>query len=152
MKTKALLLVCLFVGIGLTQVSAQKGQDGTTGSYSERFSSVFAFPVFCDGQQVDYLEGNLEWHHIGKWLKGNWQNCYVQLFGELTSSTGSGEVFRVKLIGKQDNNIQSNGDWNYFAITHVNLIGDKGSHYIGEFTMDYTGKFVSIRSVCPGVK
>ena len=149
MKTKAFLLVCLFLFMGLTQLSAQNGKGGTNGSYSERFSDVFSIPVFCGGQQVDYLVGTLEWHHIGKWLKGDWQNCFVQMFGELTSTTGSGEVFRVQLIAKQDNNIQSDGSWEYYAVTHVNLIGNKGSHYIGEFTMDYTGEVVSIRSVCP---
>jgi len=150
MKTKTFLLLCLILGIGLTRISAQapKGQNGTNGSYSERFESEFVIPVFCNGQQIDLLDATFEWHHIGKYLKGEWLHCYVQIFGTAVSTSGSGEVFDVQLIGKQDNNIQLDGSWEFVANTHVNLKGNMGSHYIGSFIMDWTGVVTSVKAVC----
>ncbi|MCX6162005.1 MAG: hypothetical protein NTV87_11840, partial [Ignavibacteriae bacterium] len=61
MKTKKLFILCFLLGIGLTHLSAQKGQNGTNGSYSEHFRSEFTIPVYCDGVQVDLLNSPLDW-------------------------------------------------------------------------------------------
>lgn len=148
MKTKIFFMLCLLLGIGLTRLSAQHGQNGTNGSYSEHFISNFIIPVYCDGVQVDLLNSPLDWHHIGHYHKGVWLWCYVQLSGEAVSTSGSGEIFTVKLIGKQDNNIQLNGDWLYVSYLHVNLQGSMGHHYIATFIMDYTGAVEVIKAVC----
>ena len=121
MKTKTFLLLCLFSGIGLTQLSAQNGKDGT-GSVPERWTREFPIPVVCDGVQVDFLLAPLEWHHVGHYQKGVWLWCYVQISGEAVSTSGSGEIFTVKLIGKQDNNIITEDYWEWVAYSHVNLL------------------------------
>jgi hypothetical protein len=148
MKTKTFLLLCLFLGIGLTQLSAQNGKNGTNGSYSEHFISNFMIPVYCNGVQVDLLDSPLDWHHIGHYLKGEWLWCYFHLSGEAVSTSGSGEVFDVKLIGKQDNNIMPDGNWLWDTDLHVNLQGNMGHHYIATFRMDYTGVVELIKVVC----
>jgi hypothetical protein len=148
MKTKTLLMLCLLAGMSCTPLSAQNGQNGTNGSYSEHFISNFMIPVFCDGVQVDLLDSPLDWHHIGHYHKGVWLWCYVQLSGQAVSTSGSGEIFKVMLIGKQDNNIQSNGEWLFVSYLHVNLKGNMGHNYIATFIMDYTGGVELIKAVC----
>jgi hypothetical protein len=158
MKTKTFFLICLLLGIGLTRLSAQNGQNGTTGSYSERYSWTFDIPVFCNGQQVDLLTGELEWHHKAHFQNGDWLTCFVQLFGEAVSVGfidangnkigGTGEVFDVQAIGKQDNNIQPDGTWDWVVIMHANVQGNMGSHYIGTFSWDSTWTYISFRAIC----
>ena len=62
MKTKTFLLLCLFLGMGLTQLSAQKGKNSTgsvvydfyVGGVDGQENPIVAiFPIFCDGIFVD---------------------------------------------------------------------------------------------------
>ena len=148
MKTKTLFILCLLLGMGLTHLSAQKGQDGTNGSFSEHFVSTFAIPVYCDGVQVDFLNSELDWHHIGHFHKGVWLWCYFHLSGEAESTSESHEVFDVKLIGEQENNIAPDGNWLWDSDLHVNLRGNMGHHYIATFRMDYTGIIEFKKAIC----
>jgi hypothetical protein len=160
MKTKTFLLLCLFLGIGLTQLSAQNGKNGTNGSYSEYFTvDGWTQGAYCNGNQVDLLMGTLTFHHIGHYLKGDWIWCKTQcVSGELVSIGfkdkdgktigGTGETFSVHEIQKQVNNIQPNGDWLYVDYCHFNLLGNKGTHYIGTIIWDYTGAETSASAIC----
>jgi len=42
-------------GIGIAQLSAQNGKDGT-GSYSEWCTNSYSDPVYCDGVLIDWLD------------------------------------------------------------------------------------------------
>jgi hypothetical protein len=47
MKTTTSLLVCLFLGIGMTQLSAQNGKNGTGSTSSYYVWEQFETPVFA---------------------------------------------------------------------------------------------------------
>ena len=160
MKTKTLLL-CLFLGIGLTQLSAQNPKgNNQTGSWSEYFTvEGWTQGTYCNGKQVDFLVGTLTFHHIGHCLKENWLWCKTQcVAGELVSIGfedengikigGTGEVFTVHEIQKQVNNIQPGDIWLSVDVCRYNLLGDKGSHYIGTIIWDWTGSETSVSAVC----
>ena len=117
MKTKTLLLLCLFLGIGLTQISAQNGQKESTKTYSDYFTGKWSDPVFCDGVMVDMLDLTIPVHHIAKYVKGEWLHCFTQGTGTAVSVGfidengnkigGTGEIFTIKEIAKQDNNVSA---------------------------------------------
>lgn len=144
MKTKAFLFLCLFLGIGVNQVSAQKDVDKT---YSEWVERAWSDPVFCDGVLVDWLDCTLTMHHVAKFVKGEWLHCWGQATGTAVSQK-TGENFTIKDVGGQDNNIQPNGDWLWTASAHFNAKGDMGSHYIVFYTLTWDGKVESSRTNC----
>ena len=77
MKTKVFFLVCLFFSLGITQLSAQNGKDGT-GTISGTDTFVWALPVYCpdaDGNLVvsDNLTGTATQHYWQHYLKGKYQ-------------------------------------------------------------------------------
>lgn len=162
MKTKTLLLICLFLGIGLTQLSGQNGQNGTTGSYSEWYEASWDMPIFCPNEQgvlvqTDNLKATLWVHHKAHFLKGDWLTCYVQCSGTAVSVGfkdengnqigGTGEVFDIKEIDKQDNNIV-NDIWNCVDNYHFNAKGRNGTHYIGTITLYCDGKVEGGQAKC----
>jgi hypothetical protein len=147
MKTKTFLLICLFLGIGLTQLSAQNGKD-VTGSFTEYYSATWDIPVYCNGEFMDILHGSFTVHHIGHYLKGVWLWCKVQCTGEAISEK-TGEIFSIKEIDKQINNIQPDGTWLFVDVYHFNAIGNNGTHYIGTQIIDWTNKITSVSAVCP---
>jgi hypothetical protein len=144
MKTKAFLLVCLFIGIGFSQVFAQKEADKT---YSEWVERSWSDPVFCDGAIVDYLDCTYTMHHVAKFVKGEWLHCWGFCSGTAVSEA-TGENFTIREMGKQDNNIQSNGDWLWEADVHLNARGEFGTHYIISFTMKWDGTLECTKSLC----
>ncbi len=149
MKTKTFLFLCLSLGIGLNQLYAQNGQKESTKTYSEYFTATWSDPVFCEGVLVDWLDLNVPVHHIAKYVKGEWLHCFTQGTGTAVSKN-NGEIFTIKEIGKQDNNIQSDGSWNCVAHVHYNAKGNNGTHYIGEFTIYCDGRVEGGKSVCLG--
>jgi len=162
MKTKAFLVVCLFLGFGLTQVSAQveyhMSKDGTgTISYRGTFTN-WGQAVFCDGQQVDYIEGNVECHNVysfNKWVQHGANEHY---FGDDFRSTWttSDEVFKFMEKDHAMHVTFVEGDpMPYGTDTfHFNLVGNKGHNYEGTCTWDiHSQTFISvIRAVCTGNK
>jgi len=135
------------MGMAVTQLSAQNGQNGT-GSVSEIWLSMenpFPIPVSCNGIQVDMITDFLcDWHVVSHYQKGIYVFCRVQCFGDAYSE--SGEHFDVKEIVKQDY-IGSKGT------VHLNLRGDEGSHYIVTIGYDWSSGnmvFTPIRGVCAG--
>jgi hypothetical protein len=67
MKTKTFLLLCLFLGIGLTQLNAQLlPPDNKTGTgivsfyeYVTDISGYWDIPVVCGGEEINHLTGNV---------------------------------------------------------------------------------------------
>ena len=114
MKTKALLFACLFIGIGITQLSAQK----TTIKYS--FESDLPEPIMCDGTEY-LLTGIIYGQEVDIYKKdGELVKGINHLKGELTNEE-TGEVFKI--------HIQYRGDWiDGFVIEQANFKGDMGTH------------------------
>jgi hypothetical protein len=143
MKTKVFFLICLLSGIGLVQLSAQNGKNGTG---SEVFYEVWApywIPVYnSEGTLIiDELTQDMAVvHHVEHYKNGVWVwgKCQVSLEAV---SVNTGEEFKVHEKDKVD----INGD----GTCHVNLIGTQGSHYIEIFTIVNFGDlvFVSAKSV-----
>lgn len=143
MKTKTFLLICMLSGIGLNQISAQNGKDGTGSTSSYYVWDQFEMPVYCNGVLVDYLVGSVAYHEIIHFKDGVWVWIINQDKGEAISSF-TGEVFKVKENGRTDKGITS-------AILKGNYIGSKGSHYIMTVLWDFiTGEITYIKTVCLG--
>lgn len=149
MKTKTFLLLCLFLGIGLTQLSAQTFPEGTK---SVSFVDIYycpLMPVTCGGTIVDYLEGTIEGAHwivhfnAGKSTPdfGNfqWQRCQAR--GELTGT--SGEVFEVKAVACL--NLLKAG-----LTTEINYLlkGDRGNLIKLTCTMTCDGVYTFEKAIC----
>ncbi|MGD0757015.1 MAG: hypothetical protein ABR927_18355 [Bacteroidales bacterium] len=161
MKTKTLLLLCLFFGIGLTQLSAQElilkynmSKDGT-GTLQIRINYNFgeyAIPVFCDGQQVDLLIGSATFRGVHRYKNWVFQGANDEFFGGDLHSTISDEVF--KFIEKDHTGEFTlvPGDLTPYGILRVdyNINGNEGHHYIGTLLWDihaqtYTS---SVKAIC----
>jgi len=149
MKTKIFLLLCLFTGLGLTQLSAQNGKNGT-GAINGFFEwDGYKQPVYCDGEIIDYLTGTVSLHSVA-FFKNNVVLFYNQhLFGEVYS-TKTGEIFKLNEIDKCDQT-------SMLDFFHFNLIGNKGSHYIGFYIWDMANDpemldFIYVKGVFPGNK
>jgi hypothetical protein len=147
MKTRTFLQVCLFIGMGMTQISAQNGQTGNTKTYSEYYTASWSDPVFCDGVLVDWLDCTETVHHIAKFVQGEWLHCFVQGTGTAVSQK-NGEIFTIKEIAKQDNNIQPDDTWKWIANLHFNAAGNNGTHYIVFATLYWDGRVEGGKSVC----
>ena len=55
MKTKTFLLLCLFSGIVLTQLSAQNGKNGSGNVKGEGTFPDWRYPVYCGGVLSDWI-------------------------------------------------------------------------------------------------
>ena len=154
MKTKALLFISLFLGIGLTRLSAQPPEIGKSGNWTMTFI-LEGFgenvPLNCNCNTIDVLVGTVKCHTIYHWsnFDGNlfdWDWVKQQFDGELTSQSTQ-EVFKVKDILKQEGPYFAGNP----ATGHFNVIGDQGTHYIINYIWDMNGMtFVSVK--CPGEK
>lgn len=145
MKTKTFFLLCLFLGIGLTRISAQNGKNGTGavttlyhGDWDEYYIDI---PVACNNTEVDRLVGKVTvsgevFFKLGVFMHEN------KIFIGEVSSVKTGEIFSV------------NDHWkwefpNLYGSGHCNLKGNMGSHYLLIYTMDfYTDTFIFEKAVC----
>jgi len=131
MKTKTLLVLCLFLGIGLTQLSAQKKSV----QYKD-MNYEYVTLVFCDGVPADLVRGVVRVHVVIHYIGAEAKWLIRQLKGEVTSVGfddangnfigGTGEVFKMSVIEKFLLPSKQNG-----ALFHYNLNGNMGNHYIG---------------------
>jgi len=122
MKTKIFLLFCLFLGIGLTQLSAQNkkgtGSVVTLETYEE---GLFSEPVFSsDGQVIDWLNGPITAHYVRHYKNGFWVSEIAHFYGDLVSDA-TGEVFSINDHYKT-REVGINGDGHYIAK------GNRGSY------------------------
>lgn len=136
MKTKTLFIsLCIITGLALTSAYGQgKAQKAVQGWFMSEYWS----PVYCGDTMVDLLEGgSIRVHYVvpsgGKYYEID------QLKGEVTSQTG--EVFQVRETDKY----YFTDHW--YVTWHYNLIGDRGTHYIGTLTYSYWTKEITIGKV-----
>jgi hypothetical protein len=148
MKTKTFLLLCLFLGIGLTKLSAQNSKNGT-GSVNSYYSGVYWWaPILCDGVWVDELEGSGDAHYVEHYSNGVWKWAILNYSG-VGTSLKTGETFTFSEQDKFFN--PKHGD--YLISTHVK--GDKGALYNISFIceMDDDGNVTSMvvkNATCTG--
>ena len=147
MKTRAFILVCLFLGIGLTQVSAQNG-NGTNGTgaltqlvHNDWDGYYIDIPVACNNAEVDRLVGKVSVSGEIFFKLGVFMHENKIFIGEVTSAK-TGEVFSV------------NDHWkwefpNLYGSGHCNLKGNMGSHYLLFYTQDFiTDTFTFEKAAC----
>lgn len=142
MKTKVILLLCLF--ICLLQIQQISAQDKANKADQGWFASTYWSPVYCDGEMVDELSGGeISVHYVFRLFKNGsvLAKEIDQIKGTVTSCTG--EVFKIRETDKYE---YING---WVLTWHYNLIGDKGTHYIGTLTYYYkTGELIVGHTVC----
>ena len=157
MKTKTFFVLCLLSGLGLTQLFAQNGKNGTGSiTYEYVWTPDYCVPVYnSNGVKVDILgQGTVFFHHVSHFV--NWVEIWGKCkgFGEAISVgfeddygniiVGTGEVFRVQEIDKCDLT-------EMLGVCHVNLIGNQGSHYIETFLIDpVTGELIFVSAISVG--
>jgi hypothetical protein len=131
MKTKTFFLLCLLMGIGLTQLSGQ------TRTFSYKYDDAYGvleLPVYCSttGEEVDRIIMDDYSGHILLHLNNGvpvWG--FTTLMGECHSKTTS-EVFTYKEI---DPSHLVSGT-TYTVI--YNLKGNQGHHYLGTMEVKFT--------------
>ncbi len=148
MKTRTFLLLFLFIGIGLTQLYAQPDNKNGTGAIGDkRVFENFRFPVFCDGIFADLLYGTVFIHEVIIWKNGVWINGNHRYSAGDFQSSISDEVFKVMIIDQCVNTGGVNPGGK--GSLKVNFIGDKGSHYIGNFNYTFpNGSLELVNTIC----
>jgi hypothetical protein len=144
MKTKIFLLLCLFLGIGLTQLSAQNGKNGngSVPEFMEWDGYYIDVPVTCGGTKVDRLVGLVAIHVVRQYKLGVFMGEIAWYDGEVTNAR-TGEVFDVKDHWKFDIATPDSGSG------HFNIKGSLGSHYIISYIIDFTtDSFTFTKAVC----
>jgi hypothetical protein len=147
MKTKTILLFCLFLGMGLIQLSAQipLPPNGNTGAISwyEEWDG-YSVPVYIDGVLVDELTGTVNMHNVTFVKNGVPIHATQHMYGEIQSSNPPYEVFKVS-------------DMSHFYFTseilnfRTAVIGNLGTHYIMYFSYDTsTGEIDPIKTMVVG--
>jgi len=141
MKTKTLLLLCLFIGIGFARISAQKGQNGT-GVVNVTMPSEYWLPIYLEGVKVGDIGGTVKWHAEFFYKDGNLIRVISHIKDILVENFDTGETFKA--------NEQTKSDYSNFDVIdlsgyvsgtdHFNLIGNRGTHYIGYFTIIATAE------------
>ena len=142
MKTKALLLLCLFLGIGLARLTAQNSSKNIDRSYATRMEHISGwFPITCDGVEFDMLYGTGDLVFVDHVQDGVWQWEIAVGKWEATS-TKTGEVFQGKELDKTipfynpvTNILEVYGTWR--AILH----GNRGSRYQITIAVSFTPDF-----------
>ena len=143
MKTKTFLLLCLFLGIGLTQLSAQNGKKGSgTISYEVQYGP-WTVPVYCEGVISDYVScENLIVKMTEHYVKGELTWITQKVESHKWTST-SGEVYKGEAM--IDRIRFDKG----YAISHLHLVGDKGNNITQELKFDTnTWEIIDIKSNC----
>jgi hypothetical protein len=146
MKTKVFFLLCLFFGIGLTQLSAQpdnkNGIGATVGNWEWE---SFGIPVYCDGVLADVLVGTVFVKEVIIWKNGVWIKANHRYSGGDIKSLFYPEANEVFKVMVSDHCVNEEG----MGTLKVNFIGDKGSHYIGNFIYTFpNGSLELVNMIC----
>ena len=97
MKTKAFLLICLFLGFGLTQLSAQNNKNGT-GSVVYYHLSEFYTDIWCNGVFVDWIVGEGTGHVVDHYKNNVFQWSTFSFSG--TAIGLNGDIYTFSEIDK----------------------------------------------------
>jgi hypothetical protein len=155
MKTKAFLLICLFMGVATIQIYGQptppNNKNGTgTVEYWDTWDGYW-IPVYSsNGDQIDKLAGTVTYHNLDHFQNGVWVWRKQIISGEIKSvgldgNGGTGEVFRIKDVWQWQVAAGANSNG------HVNALGDQGSHYIITYLYNvYEDLYSCVKAVCPG--
>ena len=144
MKTKTFLLIGLFLGMGLIQISGQfvipppPDNKTQTGSIPVTMPYEYWIPIFLeDGSYLDDLVGPGTLHMVFKYHKGKLITMdYTWKSDELRFVNGtSDEVFKVMDVGKQV--AFTNDALTGFSVFRVNIIGNQGTRYKVDGTLDW---------------
>ena len=138
MKTKTILLICLFIGIGLMRISAQ-----TSVWVEPIVDNTYDIPILCNGEEVDVLNFPLYFElKIIEHMKNAeivWSKYLINNV-EYTSKM-TGEVFKAHDLEKQ----YAKG---YFT-WRMNLNGNMGNHYIVRMVFETTNwEMIDCHSTC----
>jgi hypothetical protein len=123
MKTRTILLLCLFLGMGLSRISAQTDVYNFPPTPS-------LFPVSCDGVTVDVVSYSAPFKWLTHSQHGTW--TWVKAMTHWTfTSTVTGETFKVieKDPGTETNDPETGQRLYETGTLHAIMIGDQGSHY-----------------------
>jgi hypothetical protein len=136
MKTKTFFLICLFLGIGITRLSAQ------TDVY--KWADVPGLcPLTCDGVNVEWLNatGTLTWlsHYEKDKVTGEIKWAWVKAHYKWTATSTTGEVFKATEMDPAieiynpvtGDYIKEVGFWHFIAK------GNMGSHYNVTYSYSY---------------
>ena len=121
-KSVFLVIICLFLGAGLSKLSAQ--------SETGWWSGGFITQVNCDGNILGDVYGTLDFHYVEYYKNGEWISWKYMAKGE-AECTFSDEKFTYKEKGKEWDKIDGVGSY----VAH--LKGDQGSRYMMHLTIDY---------------
>jgi len=130
MKTKTLLLICLFLGIGLTKLSAQSSNAGINHTYMVKYINVpGSITVTCDGVNFQEITGYGNATVIVNYWKDapRWVKCMTYDFNG-TSSTE--EAFHARELDKSVAILDFDpvsGSFGSEQIWSGVLIGDRGT-------------------------
>lgn len=146
MKAKVFLFGCIFLGIGLIQLSAQipLPKNGVTGAISwyEEWDG-YSIPITV-GAGVDVLTGTANIHNVALVMNNVFTRSNQHMYGEVKSSLPPYEVFKFSDMGHAD---ISSG----IGTIHVTLIGELGTRYIATFTYDLnTFELTNVKTVYAG--
>lgn len=144
MKIKTFLFLCLFLCIGLTQLSAQNGKNGSGNVKGVGTFPNWLYPVYCDGYLSDWItipNLTVEWtiHYVNG----------VEMWGINKAKTtevimqSTGEVYTI--VGGFDHWSDVKGGDN----ARLHLIGDKGGRISINAKIDFTtGEWYDIQANC----
>jgi hypothetical protein len=131
MKTKAFFMVCLLLGMGVAQLSAQenpypKNEKGT-GAASDDFVFEFWIP---DMPGVPTLTGTWNWHAVFFYKNGALISLNIHLSDIDIYNPETGEVFIVNGHVKE---VEATS----MTYLQANFIGNKGTHFIINYSCDW---------------
>jgi len=148
MKTKMIYVLCLFMGMVASRGFGQLPPIIPDVTKSIVWSIEFpgwAEYVSCNGVE-DVLVGDITLYETDLFKNGEIIRGIAHIHGKLVSER-TGEVFRLHEIIKgylpinEDGNY-TNGSW------HFNIVGEKGTHYIGSFSFSEDGTVTLNKAFC----
>jgi hypothetical protein len=143
-------MLCLLLGIGLTQLSAQNNENGNgaVSWYYEWDGYYIDVPVVCGQPAADRCVGLINAHVVQIFKNGELVKEHTYLCGEVTNPN-TNEVFEVKDHWTYEPPVNPDG-----GTGHFKLEGSYGSHYVVFYRIDvvswdpYTDVTTFIKVVC----
>lgn len=148
MKTKTFFFLCLLLGIGVTQLSAQNGKNGTGCiiTWYEKFE--FSIHVWnAIGEPIDMIDCVVNVHEVLHFKNGEWTKVPQQDKGEAVSVGftdpggikvgGNGETFKLST----EYQVDFSTGFPLIGYGHLNAQGNQGSHYIIFYSTYWDGDF-----------